>query len=521
MSEKENLSKIMVRGSGFVFTSKIISKVFGIIFTVFILARLLGPELFGIYSLALSIVAIALAFTDMGINSASTRFISDSLGKNDKKMARSYFRYFLQMKFLLAFTSTVFILALSKILSFNFYDEPLLFYPLLFASFHLFISSIAGLPRTIINSTKEFKYIPILDLVKESSKVLFALPAVLLLSYNFKVPGVFVAIGFSSFLMFVFSLAIVLKKDKKLIIGKKTSIEKPRIMKYAFFVAISSVSLVIFGAIDTLMLGAFVSAEYIGYYRAALSLVLSIAALITITPLMIPVFTQIKGQRLKSGINKVLRYNLMLTIPASIGLVLIARPAVRLIYGPDYSLSVIPLYVLSFAIITSSIISLYSALFQAKEKPKVLAGFIFVALLINVVLNYILISYFLNFGPDFAILGAAIATIASRCFLALSLLLKTKKDFGIKMPFEIFAKPLLASIFMGGFLLSINFFVYLNLFWNLVIIILSILVYFTILYIIKGITEEDIKLLRFLPFFERIKKFTKFKKPLVKYSLIL
>jgi len=87
--ENENLSENVIRNSTYDFASNMVAKFGGMILTIFILARMLGPELFGIYALSLSIISIFLTFTDLGVSSAASRYIAEAIGKNDKIKARN------------------------------------------------------------------------------------------------------------------------------------------------------------------------------------------------------------------------------------------------------------------------------------------------------------------------------------------------------------------------------------------------------------------------------------------------
>ena len=502
---KENLSEVVIKNSVYGFLSNSIGKIGGIIFTIIILARLLGPELFGIYSLTFSIAAIFLVFADFGVVGATTRYISDALKKNRKDKARAYFRYFFKVKLILSILVVLIFLLLAKTIAVDFYKNPLLFYPIILASFYTFIASLSRFPTALLLAMKYMKKFPTISLIGETSKILLSLLAIFIFSYNFTVPGVFGAMIISSFLVLSYSFFVVIKKDKKIIFGKTTKIEKPRLLKFAGVMGIISISLIFFASVDTLMLGKFVEASYLGYYRAAIGLVLSISAIISVS-LMLPIFTQIKGRRLKRAFAKLSRIILMFSIPATIGLVLIARNFIRVVYGTEYLPSTIPLYALAFLILVASLISLYEPLFPAKERQKTLAKFVMIALALNILLNYLLIKSFLNYGPEYAILGAGIATLFSRSFLLGALVIKSKSAFGIKIPKNNYIKPLIAGLVMGVFLIIFNSFIDLNLFFGIVEIISAIIIYFLVLFLIKGINIEDLKLVKFIPLPIHLKK---------------
>ena len=72
-------------------------KVGSFIFTI-VLARMLMPELFGLYSLALSTILFFTIFSELGIGTSMLTYVSKSLGKNDPKKAKSYYNYLLKYK---------------------------------------------------------------------------------------------------------------------------------------------------------------------------------------------------------------------------------------------------------------------------------------------------------------------------------------------------------------------------------------------------------------------------------------
>jgi len=504
-NKRENLSENVIRNSSYDFISGLIAKFGGMIFTIFILARLLGPELFGIYALALSIIAIFLTFIDLGISSAATRYISEAIGRDDKKMARSYFKYFLKLKFTIAILIIVVILALARPLALDFYKQPLLFYPIVFSAFYLFVSSISSMPQTFFYALKDLRKIPKVQILEQSTKILLSLAAIYLVTYEFEVSGIFVAMAVSGIFVFLYSSLIIVKKDPKLIFGKKIEIEKPRVLKYTGFMALSSMSLVFFAAVDTLMLGKFVEPSYLGYYRAALGLVLSVGAILSARTILMPVFTQISKKRLQRGFEKVTRFNLIISIPSSVGLILISKQLIPLLYGSDYSHASSVLYILASLVVVATLIAGYKPLFSAREKPEVLAKATIYALSLNIILNYILIKSLLVYGPIYAILGAGFATLISRIYLLTIFYFKGKKELDIS-PFKnksIFLKPIFASIIMIPFILSIKYLASYLTSASIVLVLLQVIIgastYIATMYLIKGITEEDFKLVRYIP----------------------
>jgi len=497
IKQQESLTSIAIKNTFWNFLFTIINRGGALIFTILV-ARILQPELFGIYNLALAVTWILITFADLGINSALIRYVSDALGKNNKRAAHSYFTYLLKFKFFVTLTLSLFLIIFSKFISMSVFNKPTLFYPLIFSGAYLFILSFTSFFEQTFFSLKKVKYATFKEIILQSFRIGF----VLLLVYIFaesKVIGVISSLIIATFLSSIFLFVSLRKKYSFLFKEKKIKIDKQRVLRYIGFLAIGSVTWVFFAYIDTIMLGIFIpEASYVGFYRAAFAIALSITGLLTLTNVFFPIFTQLKGKRFERGFQKVFKYSAILSFPAAFGLAIISKPFINLIYGPNYLQAAIPLYVLSFMIIEGSTGFLYNTAFQAKEKPKTLMKVMLIATIMNVLLNYVLIKNLLAISPIYALLGAASATILSRYFAFITLIIIARKKLNLKIPSLLITKPLIAALIMA--ILLILFKDAMKLIWPLSIIeiLFAATVYFAILWIIKGIEKKDFNALIFL-----------------------
>lgn len=493
--QNKNLSEIAMRNSLYSFSFTMISKIGGIILTIF-LARMLLPELFGLYGLVLAVASIALTFTDFGTDLTGTRYISQALGKKNKKMARSFFRFLLNVKVLLTIIAISAVLVMANLLSTTIFNKPLIFLPLIFSCFYIFIESIRSFFGVQFVAKNDLRVFPPLELIFQSSKIILSLLAISILSYKLKIAGIFIAFGVSGILFFILQLFILIKTDKESIFGSRIKIDKKKILKYMGFMGLTGITLIFFGSIDTLMLGRFVSSEYIGYYRAALGIVVSISTLLPFSGVLLPIFTQISGQRLDRGLEKSFRYLIILAIPLSVGMMFLAKNFITLIYGKEYVIATSSLLALSLLIIISPLISLHSTIFQAKGKPRILAKFVIVSLIINIILNYLLIKILLNISQEYAIVGAGISTLISNAFLLIVLIKKTKKQFKISIDKRPIFKSIFATMIMAAILWIFQMYVEINVVTELILIFLGIITYFSCMFLIKGLDKKDVSLLK-------------------------
>jgi len=495
--KKQSLGKETMKNSGYNLTNTIVSKAGGLILTI-ILARLLLPELYGLYNLVLSITLIASAIINAGVQKTTIRYVSEQLGSGNREKARSYFRYLLKIRGVL-FGILVLILALSaKYLANSVFEKPAIFLPILAGCFLVLMRAFKGVINSIFISIRDFRTITINSVIHQSLRILLPLIAILVLSDEITLIGVFIALGIAGLISGIF-LYFSLGKNKDIIKGKVKEVDKKRIKEYLFYITLTAISLKFFGQVDTLMLGRAVSAEFLGFYRAALNLVLAVSTLFAFGNVLLPVFTRITKERLERGFQKTFRYITMITVPATIGIIVVAKYFIIAIYGKAYITATLPLYALALIIFIMPISALYSSLFQAKEKPKLLTRFTLYSLLLNIVLNFVFIKYFpiwFNKGPEFAILGAGIATLISRGFYLFILAKKSKKTFTLKPISSGFFKFLFSALVMAGFLIFFKNLVDMNLVLGIIEILLGIGIYFTTLYLIKGLNKEDISLVR-------------------------
>ncbi|MBT3866173.1 oligosaccharide flippase family protein [Candidatus Woesearchaeota archaeon] len=493
--KKESIGNLILRNSLWNSFSALIAKLGGFIFTI-VIARLLLPELFGLYSLVLSIALIAMVLTDAGTSSGILMFIPKALKeKNNRVNARSNFRYLLKVKGLVMSIVILLLLILARPLAYNFFEKPAIFLPILLATLYIITTSMKDMFYNLFVSLKELSRVPVITTIYHLSKIILSIVAVILLPVSYKISGIFVAFSLAALIALVYIL-VLLRKNKDLILGKIKEIKKPRINKYLLHLSFASLTLVIFGSMDTLMLSKFVEPEFLGYYRAALSLALAIPGFFAIWDVILPIFTQVNQKSLEKTSKDILRFVMMLSIPAAAGLIVLARQSTLLIYGKEYILATAPLIILSTLVITSPLIAFHSSVLKAKENTKFLAKFILISALLNIALNYILISYLIKLGPIHALMGAAIATVFSRVFLLAALASKNYTAHNI-LPLKLpIIKFFISSSVMAIAIILFNKLINLNPILGLIEIPVGILIYFGVLLIIKGVTVDEIKALR-------------------------
>jgi len=174
---------------------------------------------------------------------------------------------------------------------------------------------------------------------------------------------------------------------------------------------------------------------------------------------------------------------LSLALPIAVGTTILADRIILLLYGAQYGNSIIALQILVWAIVfsfTGYVLEYVLISINRQDIDGMISG---ASAVINVILNLFLI-------PSFSYIGAATATIISSAIYFILYLYFIYK-YGYKIPVhKIAIKPLIASLVMAVFIYCFYSF---NLF---LLVLLAAIVYLGTLHLLKGISQEDMKMFK-------------------------
>src|SRR3989344_6253454 len=187
MKKETSLVKKVINTVFFTGITAAVSRVGALIFTI-IVARIFMPELFGVYSLALTIILSILVLSDLGLGSTITRYLADSIGKNKKTEARSRFWFLFKTKLFLSITTSILLFLFAGIIA-AFFKKPELILPLKIGSIYLFLNVLYNLSTSVFLSFQKMKYSAIGESIFQISKIIFL---VILVLFVKSVEGIFI-----------------------------------------------------------------------------------------------------------------------------------------------------------------------------------------------------------------------------------------------------------------------------------------------------------------------------------------
>ena len=177
---------------------------------------------------------------------------------------------------------------------------------------------------------------------------------------------------------------------------------------------------------------------------------------------------------------------IVIGIPLGVGTTLLADKIILLIFGQGYLNSIIALQILIWTIVFTFAGAGFARVLEATNKQLILTKISGICMIINIFINLILI-------PRYGLIGASIATVLTEIVLVMGIF-KVSYNYGFrirtKKVFKDLLKIIIASLIMSIIILYLKD-------WNLLILsFISILVYLSSLYALKGIDKEDIIIIR-------------------------
>ncbi|MEK6913318.1 MAG: oligosaccharide flippase family protein [Nanoarchaeota archaeon] len=495
MKDSSEIKDQLMKNATWGMISSIINRAGGFILIILI-SRMLMPEGFGKYSLAMIIAMFFITFSDLGINQTLIRYVSLELDTNSKK-AISYFKHLLKIRFFLTMSVSLILLIGARIISGYIYRDSNLFIPLVVLSIYVFFISLSSFFESLFFIKKNVIYISI----KEVFSVLFRVAFIILIWFfvvsELKLIWIFISLAYFSILSFLFVFYFSRKRYPPLFKAKEIPIDKKDMYRFLFFINIQNISILVLSSIPIMLLGFFLTSEFVGYYNSSWALASGIISLLfSFSYVFLPVFANAKEETFRPIINKIFKLSFMLALPISFGLSLLAKFFIIVIYGEAYLFAATPLSILAFIIPFIVGINLALDSFSARNKQKKFAYLLFVFALASILLNYFFIKFLSALSGETTLLGISIVNLIiwSLCFICSVYYLK--KELNINVFSGDLIKFILSCFVMSAFiLLALNLFGNLNLLSGVVIIILSMVVYFSFLSLIKGITKEDFALI--------------------------
>lgn len=465
------MSVRIIKNTSALALGEFITRILSLVLIIY-LARYLGDTGFGRYSFAFAFTSLFLVVVDPGVNTVVIRDIA-----RNKTLAGKYTGNILVLRAFLSLIAFSLIAGIINLMGYP--DETKL--AVYIVGIYTIMTSFSQLTRAVFRAFEKMEYEALLNIIERLIFVSLGI-LVLLLGYGLiEVVSVFLVAGAINILM---SFSLTARKFTVLKLEMDWKLWKYLIAEgLPFGMAFIFINLYI--KIDTVMLSFMKGDAAVGWYNAAYQIPLAFSLIsYALMESIFPVFSRLgfSKDELTSAYKKTFKFLAIIVFPIAVGITLLSEKIIFILYGKGYENSIIILQILIWLIVFEFLSYLLYITLSSVNKQKINTLTAGTCAALNIILNFILI-------PSYSLMGAGIAKIITYGALFFMNFYFVSKYICRISIYRATNKPIIASLAMGFILYSIKD---MNI---LILASLSGLFYLAFLFLIKGFTKEDLKLI--------------------------
>ncbi|RLF99309.1 hypothetical protein DRN58_05370 [Thermococci archaeon] len=381
-----------------------------------IIARVLGPEDKGIYSLAILLPTLVFTLFNLGISPSTVYHIGKGKYSLEKIFGNNLLLSVLNSSLGILISVIIVIFSQNTFLK----DVPLLY--LLIAMGIIPVSLIYSYLSSILLGLKEFKKYNLVTLLK--SLFFFVFIAVVLIGLRIGVEGAISAEIISS--LFVGIIIFVWIKKTA---GRPSYLLDRDYTKslclYGIKAHVGNILAFLNYRLDMFLVNFFLSPLAVGYYSIAVGIVEKLWLVSqSASTVLFPTIASEKSEERRKRLTPIISRNIFfITIIGATATYFISHWIVVLLYSDAYLKSIKPLQILLPGVISLSLSGVLANDISARGKPLLNSYLSFFALIVNLLLNILLI-------PQLGINGAALASTISYSAQTIGRVIMYKKISG-------------------------------------------------------------------------------------------
>ena len=522
-SEKAGISPAasatLLKGATILAIAGIVSKIFGSIFRI-PLTNMIGAEGQSYYSAAYPVYQLLYSIATAGFPVAISRMVSERIAKGDYINAHKSYKLALKVSAALGIFTFMIMFAGAGAIA-RFYKNPGAEASMRAVSFALLLTPFLASMRGYYQGRQEMKPTAVTEVIEQMARV----AAGLTLAYAFyktslekaaagatfgASAGVFVAL-----IVMLFIYRSDRGRRKKLVKDSilKKETDKERLKELLIFVVPitigASIMPIMFNIDAAIVMRRLIATGWevtqakklyglMGGYTdpiVGMPFVFVDAICISLMPAVTTAFTLKRKAELDGHIKAGLKTLMIITYPCMIGLMVLAKPILTMLYfrKTDEAIMAVPtLQILSVTIVLLAIMRAFSTCLQGIGKMLLPVWNLFLGALVKAAVSYVLVGI-----PALNVNGAAIGSITAYVTAGLLNYLALRKYAGVSLDVRsIFVTPFYSALIMGaGAIASYKLFFLItssNAVSTLLAIMVAVVVYFVTIFLTGAITREEI-----------------------------
>lgn len=438
-----------------------------------IIARGIGPENLGKYYFAISFTTIFAIFVDIGMSPVLIREIAKR-----KEQAEKYLRNVIGLKLLLSFLSLATVFVLINLMGYPTITKHLVYLSSIAMILDSFTLVFFGVSRGFHNLSWESFAVFGYQLIILTIGTIF-------LKLGLSLRWLMSAVVIASTVNFLYSFSLISFKWKLKFWPLFDSELVKKIIKMALPFALFGIFQRFYTYFDSILLSLLAGDRYVGLYSVAFKMTfalqfLPLAFVASLYPAMSTYYVK-NQKKLAATFERAMNYLIIIALPISVGIIVLAD-VIILIFKADYAGSVLPLQIIIASLVFIFASYPVGSLLNACDKQKINSMNMGIVLIVSIILNLFLI-------PRYQAAGASVTVLITSALLLILGLLWVPRIISYR-PMKIIKVLLKAIISITAMSIILLYFKNdVNIF---LLIPLGGLLYFVLLYIIKGYTREDV-----------------------------
>jgi O-antigen/teichoic acid export membrane protein len=421
----EKFSEIL-KGSTWALGLKALSMLLAIV-TNIIIARFYGAGVMGIVAVINSFLLFATIFTVLGTDTLMLRFIPQHIAEYSYKSAFTVYRKAQYFVLSISVLSAVFLYLISDMMAELVFSKPHLSFFFALSSVFVIFKSLAQLNTQAMRGLRLIKTFAFMQALPFLAMLLI----LVLTTFLFRNPNnpVYAQL-FAWFISGIAAVLIINRSFKKKMVPSGTTkpVSLKNILSISLPMLMSTGMIFVTGQTGVILLGIFRTEAEVGYYAVAVKLAtLTAFVLQAVNSMAAPKFSELfhRGEMddLFYVARKSTRIIFWTTGPLLLGLIILGRPVLSVLFGQDFAVAYPSLVFLSIGQFVNSVSGSTGIFMNMTGHEKKLSNILLGAAVMNVAMGLLLI-------PSVGMIGAALSGMTSIAFWNIYTLLYIKFKYG-------------------------------------------------------------------------------------------
>ena len=438
------------KGGGVSFAGRLFEYLVRFVFGIMI-ARAIGVEQFGLYTLSITVALIASNAAMLGLHTGMVRFLPPAIRDKNDRASWGIIQVSCGLPFLISLGLSVVLFLFSAPLSNFVFDDARLNSLLKLVSVLIPIDTLGFMAYTVTISFKKPQYSALANNVVIPLAKLFL--AAVFLAIGLSTLGVLAATVIASFL----GLGVLIYYVNSLFPLKRpfgdANRSSSQLLRYSFPVYLGWMVNTVRISLSTLMLGFLGLTSGVGVFAAA-SRFSAIGSMFFLaignisTPIIADLHSQGGSIQIKAFYQTTTRWMVMFNLPVFLTSLLFAKPMLS-IFGDDFTAGATSMMILAVGTLVYTITGIGANILDMSDHPKVNTTNSVLLFFLTIALNLLLV-------PQGGVVGASIATSVSVVLVNVVCLIEVWVLLGMQPYNRSFFKPVVAGLAaaLAAFLLN-------------------------------------------------------------------